>query len=207
MSLWARISAAGYDRFMAGSERGGLAERRRALLARATGRVLEIGGGTGANLPHYGDGAREIVITEPDPFMVKRLTAKLRGAARPVQVLPAPAEALPVPDESVDTVVSTLVLCTVADPDAALAEVRRALRPGGQFLFIEHVRSDDPRIARWQDRLHGLWRRFGRGCNTNRRTLESIERAGLAIVDLERDSFPAAPPIVRPLIVGVARRA
>jgi ubiquinone/menaquinone biosynthesis C-methylase UbiE len=100
--------------------------------------------------------------------------------------------------------VSTLVLCTVAGPDRALGEIQRVLKPGGQLLFLEHVRADDARLARWQDRLHGVQFRFNRGCNCNRHTLEHIEKAGFRVVDIERDRMRNAPPIVRPLIVGSA---
>lgn len=206
MSLWGRVFAAGYDWFMAGTERKGLAARRKALLASAHGRVLEIGGGTGANLPFYGERIDEVVVTEPEEPMLRRLQKKLGAASVPVRVVHAPAERLPVPDAGFDVAVSTLVLCTVADPARALAEVRRALKPGGRLLFVEHVRSDDPRIARRQDRLHGPWRRFGHGCNTNRATVDTIERSGFTIVELERGSLPGAPSFVRPLVVGVARR-
>ena len=107
-------------------------------------------------------------------------------------------------DGSFDFAVSTLVLCTVRNPARALVEVHRALKPDGQLLFIEHVRSDEARLARWQDRLNGLQNRIGQGCNCNRHTLRSIEGAGFSVAELEHDRLPKAPPIVRPLIVGAA---
>lgn len=203
-SLYGRIFAAGYDSFMAGTEKAGLSERRRSLLANASGRVLEIGGGTGANLPFYGPEVDEVVITEPEEPMARRLEHKLREANRPVRIVRAGAERLPFEDASFNCAVSTLVLCTVADPERALEEIRRVLKPDGRLLFIEHVRADDERLARWQDRLHRPWLWFGHGCNCNRPTLETITSSGFSVSELERDRLPKAPPIVRPLIVGAA---
>jgi ubiquinone/menaquinone biosynthesis C-methylase UbiE len=206
MSLWGRIFAAGYDTFMAGTEKALLRSRRQALLAGVGGRVLEIGGGTGANLPFYGSDVEELVITEPEEPMARRLERKLGDYSLPTRVVRAPAEQLPFGDESFDFVVSTLVLCTVDDPVCALAEIHRLLKPHGQLLFLEHVRSDELRLARWQDRLNGFQRRLWHGCNCNRNTLESIKAAGFSIPQLDRDRLPKAPPIVRPLIVGAAER-
>jgi len=206
MSLWGRIFAAGYDSFMGPPEKAVLRGHRRALLDRVKGRVLEIGGGTGANLPFYGGGIKELVITEPEEPMARRLERKLGDYPLATRVVRARAEELPFEDESFDFVVSTLVLCTVDDPARALREIHRLLKPNGQLLFVEHVRSDQPRLARWQDRLHGLQVRVGHGCHCNRRTLESIKGAGFSIAELERDTLRKAPPIVRPLIVGAAER-
>jgi ubiquinone/menaquinone biosynthesis C-methylase UbiE len=204
MSLWGHLFAAGYDKFMAGTEEAGLRARRRALLSGLTGSVLEIGGGTGANVAFYRQRAAEVVITEPEEPMARRLERKLRKAGVAANVVRAPAEELPFPNQSFDFVVSTLVLCTVSDPARALAEIHRVLQPDGQLLFLEHVRSENPRVARWQDRLNGLQNRIGHGCNCNRRTLDNIEAAGFAVVELERDQIPKAPPLVRPMIVGAA---
>jgi ubiquinone/menaquinone biosynthesis C-methylase UbiE len=198
------VFAAGYDRFMAGPEKAVLRRHREALIGRATGSVLEIGGGTGANLPFYGEAIAELVITEPEEPMARRLERKLAGQPLRARVVRAPAEELPFEDASFDFVVSTLVLCTVDDPARALAEIHRVLKPEGLFVFLEHVRSEDPRLARWQDRLLGVQVRIGHGCHPNRRTLENIERARFTIAELERDQLLKAPPIVRPLIVGVA---
>lgn len=191
---------------MAGTEKAGLADHRKELLGRIHGRVLEIGGGTGANLPYYPREVEEIVIAEPEEPMARRLERKLSGHSLPVRVVRAPGEELPVEDTSFDFVVSTLVLCTVNDPDRTLAEIHRVLKPGGQLLFIEHVRSDDAKLAHWQDRLNGLQKRIAQGCNCNRRTLESIEGAGFSIADVKRDRLPKAPANVRPLVLGAAQR-
>jgi ubiquinone/menaquinone biosynthesis C-methylase UbiE len=139
--------------------------------------------------------------------MAKRLEAKLGDAAVPVRVVRAPAEELPFEDASFDYVVSTLVLCTVNDPKRALAEARRLLKPGGKLVFMEHVRSEDPKLARWQDRLHPLQLRLGHGCNCNRDTLANVTGSGFRVESLERDTIRKAPPIVRPLIVGTAEPA
>src|SRR5215210_3378008 len=145
MANASRFTAALYDPFFWVAERAGMAARRRALVAQAHGRVLEIGAGTGLNLRHYPDGL-DLVLTEPDDAMAERLRARVAALGRRAAVVPAGAEALPFADDSFDTIVSTLVLCTVPDQPAALREVARVLRPGGRLLFAEHVRSDS---ARW----------------------------------------------------------
>ena len=205
MSLYGRIFAGLYDRMMEATEEAGLRDRRRALLARVDGRVLELGAGTGHNLPLYPDeGVDELVLTEPEEPMARRLEERA-GALAPVpRVVRAPAEKLPFDDATFDTVVSTLVLCTVGDQDAALREVRRVLKDDGRLLFIEHVRSDDPARARWQDRLHGPWKALGHGCNCNRATVPAIVASGFRLVDLEHGTLPKSPKIVRPLAIGMA---
>ena len=204
MSIWGRVFAAMYDRVMAHTERDGLIERRAALLARATGDVLEIGGGTGANLVHYGDGVSSLTVTEPEPPMVKRLQAHIAERRPGTRLLQAPAEELPFDDDSFDTVVSTLVLCTVQDQPLALSELRRVLKPGGRLLFIEHVRAEDPKLAKWQDRVMPMNRRIAHGCHCNRATLDGIRAAGFDVTDVEHGSLAHAPPFVRPLIAGIA---
>lgn len=195
--MYSKLFAALYDSCLRRGERAGMADHRRALLAAASGRVLEIGAGTGLNLPFYPDGA-DVVLTEPDPPMAKRL--EQRGGT----VVPATAEALPFDDASFDTVVSTLVLCTVADPARSIGELRRVLRPGGRLLFIEHVRGDD-RLARWQDRLNRPWRHVGNGCNANRDTLAALREGGFA-VEARRDVWRRMPRLIRPLVLGTAVR-
>lgn len=207
MSLWGRVFAALYDRLMTDTEQAGLAVRRRQLLAAARGSVIEIGAGTGVNLQHYTPSVEELVLVEPEEPMAKRLERKLEQASLPARVVRAPAEELPLPDSSFDHAVCTLVLCTVSDQARALSELRRVLKPGGVLLFLEHVRSDDPNVARWQDRLHPLWVRCGHGCHCNRRTLDAILAAGFQVRELERGRVPKAPAIVRPLIAGSVVRA
>ena len=136
--------------------------------------------------------------------MARRLARRIREQPRAVELVQAPAEQLPFADARFDTAVSTLVLCTVSDQVRAISELRRVLKPGGRLLFIEHVRSDEPRLAAWQDRLNGLTRVVGHGCNCNRSTLDAIRAAGFTITSLTRDSLHKAPPFVRPLVIGTA---
>ncbi|HLX18765.1 MAG TPA: class I SAM-dependent methyltransferase [Gaiellaceae bacterium] len=204
MSLRKRFFALTYDRAIARAEKAGLRDLRKGLLADVGGRVLEIGGGTGANLSHYGQGVESLTVTEPDPPMLRRLERHVSEQERPVTVLRAPAEDLPFDDGSFDTVVSTLVLCGVDDQPRALRELHRVLRPGGRLVFIEHVRSDDRRLARLQDRMNGI-NRFMVGCECNRTTLDTIRATGFDVESVERDTLKKGPKFVRPLIVGVAR--
>jgi ubiquinone/menaquinone biosynthesis C-methylase UbiE len=205
MSLWGRIFAATYDRMLAASEEAGLGEHRTKLLGGVRGRVLEIGAGTGVNLRHYPpDGFAELVLTEPEPPMARRLEDRVAGAARDAQVLRASADALPFADASFDTVISTLVLCTVPDAPKALAELHRVLTPGGQLLFMEHVRHDDPKRARRQDQITPVWRHVGHGCHLNRDTPALIAAAGFDVAELTRTFFPKGPSFVQPLAVGAA---
>ncbi len=204
MSVWGRLFAAGYDRVMAVPEAATFRAHRKALVGRASGSVLEIGGGTGANLPFYGPEVAELTITEPERPMFSRLEGKAATVSPAPALVVAPAEALPFEDSSFDAVVSTLVLCTVADQPRALTEIHRVLKTEGTLLFMEHVRARDERTARWQDRLNWLQRRVGHGCNCNRATADAIEAAGFHVTELRRDIVKKAPPIVRPLVVGVA---
>jgi ubiquinone/menaquinone biosynthesis C-methylase UbiE len=187
----------------AASERAGLAARRRELLGAARGRVLEVGAGTGINLEHYPEGVEELVLVEPERSMARKLAQRQRELGRSAQIVEADAQALPFPDRSFDTVVGTLVLCNVGNPQSALREMRRVLRPDGSFLFLEHVRSDDPRAARLQDRVNPVWRFVSNGCNCNRPTLSLIE-GSFSVAEVERGEMPKALPIVRPLISGWA---
>jgi len=202
---WASAFAVLYDPFLRASERAGMRGHRQELLSRARGYTVEIGAGTGLNLPYYPGDLDELVVAEPDAAMRSRLERRLSRSGRRARVVDAPAERLPFADRSVDTVVSTLVLCTVDAPDLALEEIARVLRPDGQLLFIEHVRSDSPVLAGWQDRLAGPWRRFACGCRCNRATAELIVTCGLELEAASEGSWRAMPPIVRPLVVGRAR--
>jgi ubiquinone/menaquinone biosynthesis C-methylase UbiE len=198
-----------YDRLTARTERAGLGEMRRELLSSASGRVLELGAGTGHNLEHYTDAVTELVLAEPDPNMAKLLRERLETegtAAGNPSVIEAPAEELPFDDGSFDAVVATLVFCTVEDPPRAVAEARRVLVEGGRFLYLEHVRSARPGLARWQDWLERPWGKFAGGCHPSRATDQLLAGAGFWIDSLERDKLPKAPPLVRPLIRGVAIR-
>jgi ubiquinone/menaquinone biosynthesis C-methylase UbiE len=204
MSVSGWLFACVYDRMTASVEAAGLRARRERLLGSARGRVLEIGAGTGANLPFYGYGVETITVAEPEAPMARKLARRLREQRRGIALVHAPAEQLPFGDAQFDTVVSTLVLCTVSDLEKALSEVGRVLKPHGRLLFIEHVRSGEPRLAAWQDRLNVLNRIVAHGCNCNRSTLDAIRAAGFTITSLERGSLAKAPPFLRPLIVGTA---
>lgn len=203
-ATWGRLFTALYDRGLSATEEAGLRRMRRELLAGAGGRVVEIGAGTGANLDLYPEGVEELVLVEPDPHMTRRLRAKLAESGRSATVIEAGAERLPLEDAGFDTVVATLVLCTIPDPAAALREAARVLRPGGRLLFVEHVRAEDPGLAVWQDRLEKPWRFLGDGCHCNRDTVAAIEASPLTLGPLERDRLPKALPIVRPLVRGSA---
>jgi ubiquinone/menaquinone biosynthesis C-methylase UbiE len=203
---WARVFAAVYDPVLWAGERAGMRARRRELLALARGRTLELGAGTGLNLPHYPGAVDELVLTEPAAPMRERLRGAVRRSGRAATILDAAAERLPLDDGSVDTVVSTLVLCSVEQPVAVLDEISRVLAPGGQLLFLEHVRSDSARLAAWQDRLETPWRRFAEGCRPNRATVELIEAAGFEVRHRRDETWRAMPAIVRPVVSGSATR-
>jgi SAM-dependent methyltransferase len=202
---WGRGFSALYDRCFKAAEEAGLRELRRDVLAGARGRVLEVGAGTGLNIELYPEaGVESLTLSEPDPLMVKQLREKLAGSDRQARLIQAPAEDLPFADDSFDTVTVTLVLCTVPDQPAALGEIQRVLKPGGQLLFLEHVRADQPDLARWQDRLERPWRFLGDGCHCNRDTVAAISASRLEIDELAHDRLPKAPAIVRPLVRGSA---
>jgi ubiquinone/menaquinone biosynthesis C-methylase UbiE len=203
-ATWGRIFALGYDRFQRRAEELGVREQRIRFLAEARGRCLEIGAGTGLNLHRWPE-VDELVLSEPDPYMAAQLRRKLASSGREAEVVQAPAEQLPFPDASFDTVALTYVLCTVRDVPAALREIDRVLKPGGRLLFLEHVRSPEPGLARWQDRLHGAWYLFGNGCHCNRDTLATIGASPLELERAERGEIPGAMPLVKPMVTGSAR--
>jgi ubiquinone/menaquinone biosynthesis C-methylase UbiE len=203
--------AAIYDRFMRGSEEACLRAWRGELLGEAAGDVLEIGAGTGANLPHYGDAVQRLVLAEPDRHMRAKLEARLKRTPRRrtqrLETSAAPSDALPFADASFDAVVSTLVLCSVADVARTLAEIRRVLRPGGRLLFLEHVAADeDPSRLAWQRRVEPAWKLVAGNCHLTRRTAEAIRAARFDVAWERRESVRKALPIVRTSVRGVARR-
>ena len=196
------IFAAVYDRLTRSAERKFLGAHRAWLAARATGRVLDLGAGTGANFPYIAPGA-EIVAAEPDPYMRERGRQRARTLGLAVTFLPDAAESISLEVASVDTVLATLVLCTVDDPARALAEIRRVLRPDGRLLFLEHVRLAHPFWGRVQDAVTPLWKALCAGCHPNRDTVAAIRRAGFALVELDRYAFGPIPGHL--LLRGVAR--
>ena len=203
MSIRAKLFAITYDSNMARLEKAGLRALRESLITAAGGHVLEIGGGTGANLPIYGPQVESLTITEPETAMVRRLERRVREGASQAKVLRAPAEDLPFDDHTFDVAVSTLVLCGVSDQPRALRQLRRVLRPGGQLLFIEHVRSADARLARRQDRMNPV-NRLMACCDCNRPTLNSIQEAGFTVTQVEHLTWQKVPSFASPLIVGSA---
>ena len=203
MSLRERIFAAVYDPLSARTEERVGAELKRRLLADVSGRALEIGVGTGLSFTHY-PVAVELVGVDPSEPMLRRARKRAADLGRDVTFVAAPAETLPFPDDSFDTAVSLAVLCTVDDPSRALAEIRRVLRPAGRFVFLEHVRSGDPKTARRQDRLERPWGWIAGGCHPNRRTVEAIEDAGFKLTELEQHDIAEMPRLASPLVTGRA---
>jgi SAM-dependent methyltransferase len=183
-----------------------IGDHRRRLLAGLTGRILEIGAGNGLNFLHYPATVTQVLAVEPEPYLRRLALAAARQAPVPIRVVAGTAEVLPAPDASFDAVVASLVLCTVADPDQALAEVRRVLRLGAMLRFYEHVRASDPRLARWQDRLERPWGWLVGGCHPNRDTVAAIGAAGLQVVPLDRFDLQAMPALARPHVLGAAER-
>ena len=194
-----------YDAFTAGLDRKGFGQRRDRQVAELRGDVLEVGAGTGLNLPRYRS-ADLLVALEPHRTYSRRLRARAGAAHVPVEVVAGTAEELPFADESFDNVVTTLSLCSVGDLDVALAEIRRVLRPGGTLHFLEHVRGEGA-TARWQDRLTPIQRRIADGCHLNRDTAAAILQAGFEITELERFAMPAGASVIRPAIQGTALRS
>jgi ubiquinone/menaquinone biosynthesis C-methylase UbiE len=193
-----------WDWAMQRAEDSGLRELRRGVLAAASGRTIDIGAGTGANIGLFPDAVTELLFVEPDPHMVKRLRPKLRASGLAAEVVRAGAEELPLESSSVDTAVFALSLCTIPRPAVALAEVARVLRPGGRVLFLEHVRASNPGPARWQDRLWKAWRFSCDGCNCNRDTVATIEASPLTLERVEGGVMLKVPRLVRPLALGSA---
>jgi SAM-dependent methyltransferase len=205
-SLVQRLAAGGDDWLFGRVDPvGGTAHRRR-LVEQAAGAVLEIGAGTGRNPPLYRTATR-VVALEPGPGMRARVNQAAQAAQVAVEVVDGRAEDLPFSDAAFDTVVASLVLCTVPDPARALAEAHRVLRPGGTLRFYQHVRADDPRLARWQDRLERPWGWLTGGCHPNRDVVAAIIDAGFHVLELDRFDFQIMPPLVRPHVLGVAERS
>jgi len=167
------------------------ARMRERIIPKAHGLVAEIGFGSGLNLPYYDpDKVSRLIGIDPDPAMLGIARKRLAGVRVEIELLEGRAEALPLPDASVDTAVVTYALCTIPDPGCALREIRRILKRRGRLLFIEHERSTDPWRSRWQDRLNGLWGQLAGGCHLNRAPQRLIEEAGFVIRAREQERFP-----------------
>ena len=199
-----------YDRMMAAGERSFMRKVREEIAGGARGRVLEIGAGTGANFPYYNDHAEVIFATEPDPYMLQRAKRRAEKVGRHIELRQASAEHLPFEDASFDTVVSTLVMCSVGKPLRALSEVRRVLKPSGELRLYEHVRYEHAFGAFWQDLITPVWKWVGAGCHPNRDIASAVRKVGFEFEQLElTNPHPPIPPLVfvRPHIKGVARPA
>ena len=202
-----RFFAAVYDKMLKSTEEAGLRDTRQGVVGGARGDVLELGAGTGLNFGHYVPGqVTQVIATEPDPHMARRARKAAAGAPVPIEVREASAEDLPFDSASFDTVVCTLVMCTIPNPGRAVTEVERVLKPGGKMLFIEHVRAEDPGLAKWQDRLERPWTVVGAGCHPNRDTLGLLDASPLDVDEYRRGKLPKSPPIVRPMVVGAATK-
>jgi ubiquinone/menaquinone biosynthesis C-methylase UbiE len=199
------LAARIYDPFMEGIEKACLRQWREKLLASARGRVLEVGAGTGANLPYYGEAASEVILTEPDDHLRAQLRAKLPDEER-FRLSPESIETLTAEPESIDTVVLTLVLCSVRYPDAALARLYRVLKPGGRLLFLEHVAAEQPRLYRVQRLVEPLWKICAGNCHLTRRSEEAIRSAGFTLEVIHREPMRKVVPFLGPSIRGIAQR-
>ncbi|MER6102844.1 class I SAM-dependent methyltransferase [Streptomyces sp. NPDC001832] len=202
--LFARI----YPKINAYAEAHGAVEHRKELLAHTKGCVVEVGAGTGANFPHYPAHVGKVIAVEPEPRLRALATRAAADSSIPVEVREGRAENLPVADGSFDGVVVSLVLCSIADVEGALAEAARVLRPGGRLYFYEHIRSSDPRFARKQRRINIVWPLLGGGCNLDRDSERAIMDAGFTIEQARHFDFlvngrttPSSP-----CVIGVARR-
>ena len=199
--LFARLYAWASPRM----EKAGVAERRDQLLAGLTGHVIEVGAGNGLNFVHYPPEVTGVTAVEPEPHLRALAQAKAKEAPVPIEVVDGTADELPADDASFNAAVASLVLCSVPDVPAALAEIRRVLEPGGELRFFEHVRADTPGLARVQRLLDAtIWPTVGGGCHAHRDTRTAIEDAGFTIEQLQQLRLPTGP--TSPHILGIATR-
>ena len=195
-----------YDPLIAKTETACLKEWRKELLQNASGVILEVGAGTGANLAYYPDTVNELIISEPDKFMRKKLSEKLRSFdIKNVIIKDFGMEDINLADNSVDCVISTLVCCSVNCPHKSLHQAYRVLKPGGKLIFMEHVAAENnSKRLKWQNRINPIWKLISGNCHTNRETEKYIKQAGFSIQNIQKASMRKAPAIVRPTIRGIA---
>lgn len=182
-------------------------DERRRCLENLKGTVLEVGFGTGLNLPHYPPKVTKVVGIDPSKASAGLARERIIASPFPVEIISLSAEKLPIDDGSFQSVVSTFTLCTIPDVVSALLEMRRALAPGGRLYFVEHGRADDPGTKRWQDRLNSMQRSICGGCNLNRHISGLIERAGFEMEWIENGYMKGAPKFAGFLYRGVAKRS
>ena len=205
-TLRSAFIAASYNLIMNNTERRCLGHWRRELLANAKGNVLEIGAGTGLNIPYYAPTTRQLTLSEPDQHMRKKLRLNIKKQNHSAQITAWPAEQITMPDNSYDTIVSTLVLCSVACQTNSLNEIKRLLKPGGQLIFMEHVISDNPSVLRWQKLLEPTWSLCAGDCRLTRDTKNAIESAGFQLETLTEAPMHGTPAFVSRTIRGIARK-
>ena len=206
MSSWRRFHASIYDRMCAAKERAFLEHLRHEIVGRASGTVLEVGAGTGLNFAHYrATDVDRLLAVEPDRFMRDRAEAKAASEGLAIQFVAASGECLPLASGCADSVVATLVLCSVDDPERAAGELHRVVKPEGALLFIEHVRSEEPWRASLQHWVTPVWRRLAANCHVDRSTLSVLRRVGFEVQEIER--VPRGGPWGNPIVAGLARRA
>ncbi len=202
------LTAYFYDRVMSKTEDACLKEWRLELLKQVSGEVLEIGAGTGANIRLYSDKVNRLVLSEPDKHMRKRIKVQLDNhQLGHVSLTGGTAEKIEADDETFDYVVSSLVCCSVTNLKASLNEIKRVLKPGGGYVFMEHVAAANGTTRRrWQNIINPVWKTFMGNCHLNRETEQALVTEGFDIVQIERESMRKAPPIVRPTIRGIAKK-
>jgi ubiquinone/menaquinone biosynthesis C-methylase UbiE len=182
-------------------------EERKKCLAGVTGKVLEVGFGSGHNLPFYPAAVQRVIAVDPSTQGAKLARKRIAAAAFPVEYVPLMGEHIDAPDASFDSIVSTYSLCTIPDPAAALAQMRRVLKPDGRFFFVEHGRSVEPKVQRWQDRMNGLQKTLWGGCNMNRDIERLVRQAGFSFDQIDKYYVPGQPKPVAYMTRGVARHA
>lgn len=196
-----------YDAVMRRAEAACLGQWRQKLLVDLSGKVLEIGAGTGVNLEYYPEAVTELTLSEPDRHMRLQLDKKLAALQIKHEVVDASAETLPFPNQSFDAVVITLVLCSVEHQNRSLAELRRVLKPGGKLALLEHVgASQSKNLARWQRRIEPFWRKCAGNCHLTRDTLVAVSSSGFDCRNLQHDTMRGAVPFVSPVVRGIAEK-